>query len=223
MRQCGACPEPGTVMRRVCLLLLLIGLPACNSDETFDPVGPSGPTVPSIGGTFSSPNMFHFEVTDGRVFDCNGALTIGTQIATSFSGTFVIADQERCGGIGGTVTSGTFSTDGTISFALTSAGAETVFVACGLRLHVCERRSTDDRNNHRNRPASREPDDDQLLDRRPVGLRARRRVTVGAVDWPQLTQLHDKRSGTRRPTTATQVMLASSKPANRPLLFSQDD
>jgi len=129
MRQCGACPEPGTVMRRVCLLLLLIGLPACNSDETFDPVGPSGPTVPSIGGTFSSPNMFHFEVTDGRVFDCNGALTIGTQIATSFSGTFVIADPERCGGISGTVTSGTFATDGTISFALTSAGAEPVFVA----------------------------------------------------------------------------------------------
>ena len=116
-------------MRRVCLLLLLIGLPACNSDETFDPVGPSGPTVPSIGGTFSSPNMYHFEVTDGRVFDCNGALTIGTQIATSFSGTFVIADQERCGSLGGTVTSGTFSTDGTISFALTSAGTEPVFVA----------------------------------------------------------------------------------------------
>ena len=106
-------------MRRLCLILLLIGLPACSNDETFDPVGPSGPTVPSIGGTFTSPNMFHFEVSDGRVFDCTGALTIGTQIATSFSGTFVISDPERCGGIGGTVTSGTFATDGTISFALT--------------------------------------------------------------------------------------------------------
>lgn len=116
-------------MRRLCLVLLLIGLPACSNDETFDPVGPSGPTVPSIGGTFTSANMFHFERSDGMVFDCTGALTIGTQIATSFSGTFVINDPERCGGIGGTVTSGTFSTDGTISFALTSAGAEPVFVA----------------------------------------------------------------------------------------------
>lgn len=120
-------------MRRVCLLLLLIGLPACNSDETFDPVGPSGPTVPSIGGTFASPNMFHLDYS-GRTppFDCNGALTIGTQIATSFSGTFVISDPERCGGLSGTVTSGTFSTDGTISFALTSPGAEPVFVAAAV-------------------------------------------------------------------------------------------
>ena len=119
-------------MRRVCLLFLLIALPACSSDETFDPVGPSGPTVPSIGGTFSSPNMFHFELSDGRLFDCNGALTIGTQIATTFTGSFVISDAERCGGVSGTVTSGTFSTDGTIAFALTSAGAEPVFVAAAF-------------------------------------------------------------------------------------------
>lgn len=120
-------------MRRVCLLLLLIALPACSSDETFDPVGPSGPTVPSIGGTFSSPNMFHIDFSGRQPpFDCNGALTIGTQIATSFTGTFVISDPERCGGVSGTVTSGTFSTDGTISFALTSPGAEPLFVAAAF-------------------------------------------------------------------------------------------
>jgi hypothetical protein len=117
-------------MRRVCLLLLLIALPACSSDETFEPVGPSGPTVPSIGGTFTGPDMFHFERSDGQVFDCNGAFTIGTQIATTFTGTFLLADQRCSGGtIPGTVTSGTFSTDGAISFALTALGAEPVFVA----------------------------------------------------------------------------------------------
>lgn len=115
-------------MRRVCLGLLLIALSACSSDETFEPIGPSGPSIPSIGGTFTAPDMYHIEVSDGRVFDCGGAITIGTQIATSFSGTFVLTGCSNAS-IPGTVTSGTFASDGTISFALTSPGSEPVFIA----------------------------------------------------------------------------------------------
>jgi hypothetical protein len=127
-------------MRRLCLIVLMCALPACSNDETFDPTGPGGPTIPSIGGTFSSPDMYHFELTGGRnqTLDCGGALTIGTQIATTFTGSFVISDQRCTGGgsVGGSVTSGTFSTaDGTVSFGLTgSSTIEPNFLAAA---HGC--------------------------------------------------------------------------------------
>ena len=125
---CGPAEELKDVMRRVCLGLLLIALTACNSDETFEPIGPSGPSIPSIGGTFTDAAMFHFETSTGQVIDCGGAITIGTQIATSFSGTFVLTGCSNAS-ITGTVTDGTFATDGTISFMMTSAGSEPVFLA----------------------------------------------------------------------------------------------
>jgi hypothetical protein len=73
--------------------------------------------------------MYHIERSDGQVFDCSGAITIASQIATSFTGTFVLTS---CAAIGGTVTSGTFAQDGTISFALTSSGGEPVFIAAAF-------------------------------------------------------------------------------------------
>jgi hypothetical protein len=121
-------------MRRLCLFVLMLGLPACSSDETFDPTGPSGPTIPSIGGTFSSANMYRFEKggPQPQTFECTGALTIGTQIATAFTGTFLINDPQRCGNIEGMVTDGTYLADGTISFGLTVAGANPNFLTAAF-------------------------------------------------------------------------------------------
>jgi hypothetical protein len=123
-------------MRRLCLLVLLLGLPACNGEEGFAPTGPDGPSIPSIGGSYTSPNLYLFELSDNagpRTFECGGAITIGTQIATSFTGTFLLRD-DRCstGSITGTVTAGTFAADGTISFELTVPGIDPNFLTAAF-------------------------------------------------------------------------------------------
>jgi hypothetical protein len=121
-------------MRRLCVLVLTLALPACSSDEGFAPVGPSGPTIPTIGGSYSSPDLYRFDLSGGTGptnFICGGVLTIGTQIATSFSGTFVLNDQ-RCGSVSGTITAGTYASDGSISFELTVPGTNSNFLTAAF-------------------------------------------------------------------------------------------
>ncbi|HET6277557.1 MAG TPA: hypothetical protein VFG08_02120 [Candidatus Polarisedimenticolia bacterium] len=114
-------------MRRALTFALLLPLAmACDSDNGGTPAGPpTGPTIPTIGGTYSAGTMWQFEQVPvsgaaTTVLTCSGGLTIASQLADSFSGTFFVQDAT-CGTASGGVTGGTLSTDGAVTFALTSA------------------------------------------------------------------------------------------------------
>ncbi|HSC28523.1 MAG TPA: hypothetical protein VLD67_14690, partial [Vicinamibacterales bacterium] len=107
--------------RYLLLILLAVASSACNESGDFVPTAPGGPVIPSIGGTYASTTMWHFELTteSGVVtFICAGTLTIGTQVGATFSGTYEVRDSS-CGVFGGTVISGTFAEGGAITFGLT--------------------------------------------------------------------------------------------------------
>ena len=73
--------------------------------------------------------MWRFDLSsDGgpNQFLCAGALTITTQVGTSFSGTFFVADPG-CGQFGGTVVNGVLN-DTAVSFELTVPGADPNFM-----------------------------------------------------------------------------------------------
>jgi hypothetical protein len=70
--------------------------------------------------------MWHFELSSDlgvEVFICAGSLTIGSQLGATFTGTFLIRDQN-CGELRGTVTSGTLSPTGEVTFALNVSGPD---------------------------------------------------------------------------------------------------
>jgi hypothetical protein len=118
------------------LSLALMLATACDSNDSVTPGGPTGPTIPSIGGTYTSSSMWRFEqvrASDGvsTVLTCAGGLTIASQLADSFSGTFFVQDAT-CGTAAGSVTSGTLRTDGAITFALTSAGTDPNFLTAAF-------------------------------------------------------------------------------------------
>jgi hypothetical protein len=117
-------------MRRLfSAVLILLCASSCSSDDDFTPTTPSGPSIPSIGGTYSSNNMWRFDLTSAggpNLIECAGGLTVTTQVGTSFSGTFFIADP-RCGNFGGTVVNGVLN-ETAVSFELTVSGADTNFM-----------------------------------------------------------------------------------------------
>ena len=118
-------------MRRLLCLVFLLLVAACSTDEDFTPTPPTGPSIPTIGGTYSSSMMWRFDLTSAAAptgFNCAGGVTIANQVGTSFSGTFFINDTN-CGNLTGTVTGGTFDVaTGAVSFELTSAGSDPNFI-----------------------------------------------------------------------------------------------
>ncbi len=111
-------------MRRLfSAVLILLCASSCSSDDDFTPTTPSGPSIPTIGGTYSGSPMWRFELTSAApnvTFICAGGVTITTQVGTSFSGTYFVGDPN-CGNFGGTVVNGTLN--GTaITFELSTPG-----------------------------------------------------------------------------------------------------
>jgi hypothetical protein len=107
---------------------------ACGgSGNSFTPGVPSGPSIPSIGGVYASPSMWHFDYT--RVSDnqfspltCAGSLTVRNQTGNTFSGSFLIQD-DSCGQVPGSVDGGTLAADGSVSFALGYTGGTNFILA----------------------------------------------------------------------------------------------
>ena len=109
-------------MYRLLSILVLLGSLACNGDDDFIPTEPSpGGSIPTIGGTYSSPTMWRFQLTsatDSDDFTCAGSLTIASQVGESFNGTYQIAD-EACGGrFAGTFINGVWRPDNTVTFEM---------------------------------------------------------------------------------------------------------
>lgn len=108
------------------MLFLALACSACGEDTPFVPTTPTGPVIPTIGGTYSSPTMWRFELAwegGSSVFTCAGSLTIANQLGTTFSGTYIV-DDPNCGRISGTVTSGTLASNGDVTFALNVAAPD---------------------------------------------------------------------------------------------------
>lgn len=109
------------MMRRLLCVLALLFVAACDTDEDFNPTPPTGPSIPTIGGTYSSSTMWQFTQSPLGVFNCAGGVTITNQIGTSFTGTFFLRDSG-CGDLSGSVTDGTIDTSGAVSFGLATPG-----------------------------------------------------------------------------------------------------
>lgn len=123
-------------MRRLLSLLLLplMAVAACSSDEDFTPTEPSGPSIPTIGGTYSSDTMWRFELASAagpQTFSCGGGITIANQLGTTFSGTFFFRDPS-CAGVVGNVENGMLQTDGAVTFDLTVGGANPNFLTAAF-------------------------------------------------------------------------------------------
>lgn len=123
-------------MSRVALFAVLLLAAGCNSTENPTPTEPSpGSTIPTIGGTYSSPAMWRFELTGTggqEAFSCAGSVTIGTQVADSFSGSFQIRD-DACGGLFvGTIVNGVLRVDNTVSFEPLFADGTLNLLASGV-------------------------------------------------------------------------------------------
>ena len=119
-------------MRRLLLFPALLLLATCTTSEDFTPTTPGpGNTIPTIGGTYSSPTMWHFELAlpgEPLLLDCSGSLTISNQIGDDFSGTFVILDDACGAAFPGNVANGVLRADGGVSFELTFSAANINFV-----------------------------------------------------------------------------------------------
>lgn len=130
----------GNVLMRP-LLIVFLALPlaaACGDGDSVTPGTPSGPTIPTITGTYSSTSMWRFDLvreSDGTatVLNCAGTLTITSQLADTFVGTFFVSDANCGGTTGGSVTAGTLSTDGAVTFALNyPAGSDANFLTAAF-------------------------------------------------------------------------------------------
>ena len=117
-------------MRRLfSAVVILLCVMSCSSDDDFTPTTPSGPSIPSIGGTYSAPQMWRFDLSSAagpNLIQCAGGLTVTTQVGTSFSGTFFVSDAG-CGQFGGTVVNGVLN-DTAVTFELTVPGADPNFM-----------------------------------------------------------------------------------------------
>lgn len=113
-------------MYRLLVISLVLGLVSCSNTDDFTPTAPGGSVIPTIGGTYSAPDMWRFELTSASApvnLTCAGGVTIGTQVGNDFSGTWFIAD-DNCGTAGGNVTGGTLQTNGAVSFGLEIQGTD---------------------------------------------------------------------------------------------------
>jgi hypothetical protein len=119
-------------MRRLLLLPALLLIASCNTNEDPTPTAPSpGNTIPTIGGTYSSPGMWRLELNlpdEQTVFMCAGSLTIGNQVGDNFSGSFLILDPNCGSPFRGDVVNGVYRSDGTVTFELTFSDASTNFI-----------------------------------------------------------------------------------------------
>ena len=120
-------------MYRLLPILALAACLACNSSDDFTPTEPSpGSSIPTLGGTYSSPTLWVFEFTPasgGRTITCAGTFTIATQVGESFNGTYQIAD-DACGGrFPGTFVNGVWRADTTVTFELLFADGTQNFLA----------------------------------------------------------------------------------------------
>jgi hypothetical protein len=130
-----ASPPRIAFVRRVLMAVPLLVAVACSESESPAPGPPTGPTIPSIGGTYASSSMWRFEqnrVSGGPQppLTCAGGLTIANQLGESFSGTFFVSDPA-CGSAGGNVVAGTLRSDGTVTFGLTSGDGNFLTAAFG--------------------------------------------------------------------------------------------
>jgi hypothetical protein len=120
-------------MYRLLPILALAACLACNSGDDFTPTDPSpGSSIPTLGGTYSSPALWSFQLTtpsDTESFTCAGTFTIATQVGESFNGTYQIAD-DACGGrFAGTFINGVWRVDTTVTFELLFADGTLNFLA----------------------------------------------------------------------------------------------
>jgi hypothetical protein len=120
-------------MNRLLPILALAGCLACNSSDDLTPTDPSpGGSIPTIGGTYTSPTLWQFQLTTAtgnEDFSCAGTFTIATQVGESFNGTYQIAD-ESCGGrFVGTFVNGLWRPDTTVTFELLFADGTANFLA----------------------------------------------------------------------------------------------
>jgi hypothetical protein len=120
-------------MYRLLPILALAACLACNNSDDFTPTDPSpGGSIPTLGGTYSSPTLWTFQLTsasDNESFTCAGTFTIANQVGESFNGTFQIAD-DACGGrFPGTFINGVWRADTTVTFELLFAEGTQNFLA----------------------------------------------------------------------------------------------
>ena len=120
-------------MYRLLPIFALAACLACNGDD-LTPTEPSPPggSIPTIGGTYSSPTLWQFTLTSATAnqsLTCAGTFTIATQVGESFNGTYQIAD-ESCGGrFAGTFVNGVWRPDTTVTFELLFAEGSANFLA----------------------------------------------------------------------------------------------
>jgi hypothetical protein len=119
-------------MYRLLPILALVASLGCNSSDDFTPTEPSpGGSIPSIGGTYTSPTMWQFTLTAPTStvsLTCAGSLTIATQIGESFNGTYLISDAA-CGQFAGTFANGVWRSDNTVTLELQFADGTMNFLA----------------------------------------------------------------------------------------------
>ena len=120
-------------MYRLLPIFALAACLACNNSDDFTPTEPSpGSSIPTIGGTYTSPTLWQFTLTtatENETFTCAGTFTIATQVGESFNGTYQIAD-ESCGGrFVGTFVNGVWRPDTTVTFELLFADGTANFLA----------------------------------------------------------------------------------------------
>ena len=123
-------------MYRLLPIFALAACLACNGGDDFTPTEPSpGSSIPTIGGTYSSPTLWQFTVTTAtanQTLTCAGTFTIATQVGESFNGTYQIAD-EACGArFPGTFVNGVWRPDTTVTFELLFADGTANFLASAL-------------------------------------------------------------------------------------------
>jgi len=123
-------------MYRFLPILALLGCLACNGDDDFIPTEPSpGGSIPTIGGTYTSPTLWQFQLTsttENESFSCAGTFTIASQVGETFNGTYQIAD-ESCGGrFVGTFVNGLWRPDTTVTFELLFAEGTANFLAAAF-------------------------------------------------------------------------------------------
>jgi hypothetical protein len=123
-------------MYRLLPILALAACLACNGGDDFTPTEPSpGSSIPTLGGTYSSPTLWQFQFTsptESENFTCAGTFTIATQVGESFNGTFQIAD-DACGGrFVGTFINGVWRPDTTVTFELLFADGTANFLAAAF-------------------------------------------------------------------------------------------
>lgn len=113
-------------MRR--LFVVVAVLAASCGGGSKGPTAPSGPTYPSISGSYSSSTFWSFRFTNvatgqSVTLTCPGSATI-QQNNSVFTGSFVMQSNADCDPSSGQIRSGQLATDGGVSFDIVIPGAD---------------------------------------------------------------------------------------------------